>query len=41
MDNTEYLNSLVYELMADPDWEFPAEQRFFLVADLPWTLLYQ
>ncbi len=39
MEHTEYLNSLVYELMADTDWEFPQQLRFFLVADLAWGLL--
>lgn len=39
MDNKEYLNGIVYELMADPEWELPPQLRFFLVADLEWTLL--
>jgi len=39
MTNQELLNSLVGELMADPDWELPPELRFFLVADLEWGLL--
>lgn len=39
MENKEYLNGIAFELMADPEWEFPAQQRFFLVADLAWSLL--
>ena len=39
MEHTEYLTSLAYELMADPDWELPQQLRFFLVADLAWGLL--
>ncbi len=38
-EKEQYLQSLVAELMADPDWELPPDQRFFLVADLDWTLL--
>lgn len=39
MTNKEYLDSIVQELMADEEWELPPEQRFFLVADLEWSLL--
>lgn len=39
MTNQEYLQSIVDELMADPDWALPPELRFFLVKDLEWTLL--
>lgn len=39
MENKEYLDSIVAELMADTEWEVPPEMRFFLVADLEWTLL--
>lgn len=39
MENKEYLDSIVSELMADTEWEVPPEMRFFLVADLEWTLL--
>lgn len=39
MTNKEYLDSIVQELMADTEWEFPPELRFFLVADLEWSLL--
>lgn len=39
MENKDYLNGLAFELMADPEWELPAECRFFLVADLGWTLM--
>lgn len=39
MTNQEYLMSLVGELMADPEWQLPPELRFFLVADLEWSLL--
>ena len=39
MEKKEYLDGLVNELMADHEWEFPEECRFFLVADLEWTLL--
>lgn len=35
----KYLDELVNELMTDQEWEFPAECRFFLEADLEWTLL--
>ncbi|MCD8104560.1 MAG: hypothetical protein LUF35_06070 [Lachnospiraceae bacterium] len=38
-EKEQYIQSLVGELMADQEWEFPANQRFFLVADLDWTLL--
>lgn len=27
------------ELMGDTEWQFPPQLRFFLVADLEWTLL--
>lgn len=39
MTNKEYLDSIVAELMADTEWELPAELRFFLAADLEWNLL--
>lgn len=39
MTNQEYLDSVVAELMADPDWALPPELRFFLVTDLEWSLL--
>lgn len=39
MTNKEYLDSIVQELMADEEWELPPEQRFFLAADLEWSLL--
>lgn len=39
MTNQEYLNSIVGELMADPEWQLPANLRFFLVANLEWSLL--
>ncbi len=39
MTNQEYLASLAGELMGDTEWEFPQQTRFFLVADLEWTLL--
>ncbi len=39
MTNQEYLNSIVGELMADTEWQLPPELRFFLVADLEWSLL--
>lgn len=39
MTNQEYLDSIVAELMADPDWQLPPELRVFLVADLEWSLL--
>lgn len=39
MTNKEYLDSIVAELMADTEWEFPMELRFFLVNDLAWSLL--
>lgn len=39
MTNQEYLNSIALELMADTEWELPPELRFFLVADLEWSLL--
>ena len=39
MTNQEKLSSLVGELMGDTEWQFPQQTRFFLVADLEWTLL--
>lgn len=39
MENKEYLDKLVEELMEDPNWELPQELRFPLKADLAWTLL--
>lgn len=39
MTNKEYLDSLVAELMADPDWQLPPQLRFFLVKNLEWSLL--
>ena len=39
MSNEEYLKSIAGELMADPDWQFPPDMRFFLVSDLEWMLL--
>jgi len=39
MTNQEYLQSIVGELMADTEWQLPPELRFFLVADLEWSLL--
>lgn len=39
MEKKEYLDELVNEVMTDQEWEFPAECRFFLAADLNWTLL--
>ncbi len=38
-EKEQYLQDLVGELMADQEWELPPEQRFFLVADLEWTIL--
>ena len=40
MTNKEYLDSLVQELMEDPDWDLPKEFRVFLKADLEWNLLF-
>ena len=39
MTNQEYLNSIVQELMADPEWQLPPQLRFFLVSNLEWSLL--
>ena len=39
MTNQEFLNSIVQELMADPEWQLPPNLRFFLVANLEWSLL--
>lgn len=39
MTNQEYLNAIAAELMADTEWELPPELRFFLVADMEWSLL--
>lgn len=39
MENKKYLDELVRELMSDPEWQLPANLRFFLVADLEWGLL--
>ena len=41
MTNAEYLNGLVGELMGDQEWQTPPQLRFFLVADLAWTMLYR
>ncbi|MCD8007629.1 MAG: hypothetical protein LUF68_01590 [Clostridiales bacterium] len=38
-EKEQYIQSLVGELMADQEWEFPVNQRFFLVAGLDWALL--
>lgn len=38
MEKKEYLVSVVGELLVDAEWEVPADMRFFLVADLEWTL---
>ncbi len=39
MTNQEFLQSVVGELMADTEWQFPPELRFFLVNNLEWSLL--
>ncbi len=39
MDNQNYVQELVAELMVDTEWKLPPELRFFLVADLEWSLL--
>lgn len=39
MTNQEYLDSIVQELMADPEWQLPPQLRFFLMANLEWSLL--
>ena len=39
MNYDEFLQSVVGELMADPEWQLPPDQRFFLVANLEWSLL--
>lgn len=39
MTNQEYLESVVEELMEDPQWQLPPELRFFPKTDLEWTLL--
>jgi len=39
MTNQEYLNAIAQELMADPEWQLPPQLRFFLVANLEWSLL--
>lgn len=39
MTKQEYLQSIVTELVADPNWELPPELRFFLAGDLEWSLL--
>lgn len=39
MTNQEYLDAIVAELMADSEWQLPPELRFFLAADLEWSLL--
>ncbi len=38
-EKEQYMQGIVGELMADQDWDFPPDERFFLVADLDWTLL--
>ena len=40
MDYGKYLDDLVAELMADPDWELPVEARAFLTRDLAWGLIF-
>lgn len=40
MDNYDYINMLVGELMADEEWAFPKECRFFLLAGLCEQLLF-
>lgn len=40
MEHKKYLDELVAELMADPDWELPPECRFFLMADLGWSMIF-
>lgn len=39
MTNKEYLDAIVAELMADTEWEFPAELRSILLANLEWGML--
>lgn len=39
MDNKAYLEGIAFELMGDQEWDFPQQQRFFLMADLAWGLL--
>ncbi len=39
MENKDYLDKIVEELMQDTEWELPMELRFPLKADLAWTLL--
>ncbi len=39
MTHQEYLQRMAGELMADEEWPFPKELRFFLVNKLDWTLL--
>ncbi len=39
MDNQQYLQGLAFELMGDKEWQLPENLRFFLMADLAWSLL--
>lgn len=39
MTPLEYLDSVVEELKADPDWELPPEKRVFLGKGYEWDLL--
>lgn len=38
-EKSEYLKALAAEVLADKEWDFPESCRFFLAADLEWTLL--
>ena len=39
MTNAEYLDSIIAEVLADPDWQLPPELRFFLMGTPEWSLL--
>ena len=41
MDNYDYLQDIVKELIEDDEWEFPKEYRFFLMGGLCEQLLFQ
>lgn len=40
MEHKKYLEEIVAELMADPDWELPPECRFFIAQDVAWGMIF-
>lgn len=39
MEEKDYLNEIIEELMADPDWEVPVPARGMLANGFEWALL--